>query len=656
MSAVLSDWADAGVLGVADVHITERLVRMCGEPVGEDAQLGAALAVRSVRLGSTCFALDRAVDVLGADDDHGLAVPGTADLVAALVESPLVAGARTGPLRPLVLMSSADGPLLYLQKYFRQEQLIREVLEQRSQTMPTVDDAALTTAIAAAFDAPEGMTESAIDMQRVAAAVAAIRTTTVLAGGPGTGKTYTVARILAVLRRLHGPDLRIGLCAPTGRAAAQLQASVSDEASRATASGKSGLTGELRAVTVHSLLGWRPGSNPRYGRGRTLPHDVIVVDETSMLSMTAMSRLLEAVRPDARLIFVGDPHQLASVDAGAVLADLVERTAFADAATSEAATSVAAHSGAAASIAASAEDRVARIRRVVGADVAESESARLAQGVVTLRRGYRFGGGIAAVAAAVNAGDADTVLDLIADPAIADVELVDPADISSVRGDVVRWGRELRHAADAGDADTALAALDSHRVLCAHREGAWGVRGWSRRVAEWLGHPDRDARDVVEWYRGQPILVTANDRQTSTFNGDTGVVIADPAHERTDAVRIAFRRGAQLKLLAPTQLADVAPVYAMTIHRSQGSQFERVTVVLPPTGSELLTRELLYTAITRARHQVRIVATPEVLGAAVARRVQRASGLRSPVTVIGPGPSAVPGDTVRGADIQDFGG
>ena len=150
-----------------------------------------------------------------------------------------------------------------------------------------------------------------VDLQRLAAAVVASRWTTVLAGGPGTGKTYTVARILAVLQAVHGGSLRVGLCAPTGRAAAQLQASVSP-------GGSAGLdptlitgAGALHAVTVHSLLGWYPGSNPRFGRGHTLPHDVIVVDETSMLSMTAMSRVLDAARPDARVIFVGDPHQLA---------------------------------------------------------------------------------------------------------------------------------------------------------------------------------------------------------------------------------------------------------------------------------------------------------------------------------------------------------
>ena len=190
----------------------------------------------------------------------------------------------------------------------------------------------------------------------------------------------------------------------------------------------------------------------------------------------------------------------------------------------------------------------------------------------------------------------------------------------------------MRTAALACDAHAAVEALDSHRVLCAHREGYWGVRGWSRRVAEWLGH---DA-DRPGWFAGQPILVTANDRQTRTFNGDTGVIIRDPHSGDPDDLRVAFRRGGEVRLLRPTQLAEISTVYAMTIHRSQGSQFDRVTVVLPPSGSELLTRELLYTAITRARTAVRVVAAPDVVRAAVERRVQRASGLRSPVTPLAP--------------------
>ncbi|MHC3002050.1 exodeoxyribonuclease V subunit alpha [Gordonia sp. GN26] len=612
-TGTLADWNAAGLLAAADLHITDRLVRMCGEPVSDDARLGAALAVRAVRLGSTCLALDRIGELAAGEDPADVEMPSPRDLLNALAVSPLVTGSDAGPLRPLVVRDSADGPLVYLQKYFRQEQTIREILDRRSQTAPSVDTVALREAVAAVYSSPDDGA-----LQKLAAAVAATRWTTVLAGGPGTGKTYTVARILAVLDRLQGPGLRIGLCAPTGRAAAQLQASVEAEST---------LPVTAHAVTLHSLLGWRPGSNPRYGRGRTLPHDVIVVDETSMLSMTAMSRLLDAVRPDARVVFVGDPHQLASVEAGAVLADLVERTDLPATDGTDGPPATLTQAFDAVGLDPAAED------------LDPDDVARLADGVITLRRQFRFGGGISKVAAAVNAGDPDAVLELVTSPDIDDVELVAPDDLDGVAGDIMSWGRGLRSAARASDAAGALDALDSHRVLCAHREGSWGVRGWTTRITDWLGTTEAEH---MGWYVGQPILVTANDRQTATFNGDTGVVIADPDADpqlanrpgASDAVRVAFRRGGEVRLLHPTQLADVVSVHAMTIHRSQGSQFDQVTVVLPPAGSELLTRELLYTAITRARSRVRIVGTAEVLAAAVSRRVQRASGLRSTLSAI----------------------
>ncbi|NDZ95576.1 exodeoxyribonuclease V subunit alpha [Streptomyces sp. SID6673] len=599
----------SGLLDAADVHVTRRLVHLSRGQVSETAQIGAALAVRAVRQGSTCLAIARIPELVADDEAVSAVMPSSVELERALADSVLVRGGATGPLRPLVLASSDDGPLLYLRKYFRQEELIRSVLGERRSSRPDVDVRDIASAVDAVFG-PAGPGDA--DLQRIAAEMAAVSWTLVVAGGPGTGKTYTVARILAVLDRLAGGGARIGLCAPTGRAAAQLQAAVSadDAAPRS-----------VRAVTVHSLLGWRPGAAPRFGRGNKLPHDVVVVDETSMLSMTAMSKLLDAVRPDARVILVGDPHQLASVEAGAVLADLVDGE--------DATPPAPIPSG--------------LLDDGVLSTVADRDGVE--RGVVTLRRGHRFGGGIARVAAAINRGDADSVLDLVGDPTVTDVTLVSADDLDDVRSDVATWGSALRAAAVAGDASAALDALDGQRVLCAHREGVWGVQGWSRRVVDWLAelpdHPPNLSVDSTSRHAGQPLLVTANDRQTGTFNGDCGVVVrtglaSDTLDPEGDGLRVVFRRGEHLFELHPTQLADAVPMYAMTIHRSQGSQFDGVTVILPPEGSELLTRELLYTAVTRARQRVRIVGSPEVLAAAVARRVQRASGLRSPIRVAEP--------------------
>lgn len=580
----------SGILGVADVAITRRLVRLTGAHIDDDAQLGAALAIRAVRLGSTCLALHRipeTIVTLAGDTDVADLVPSPDVIADALAASVLVQGATTGPLRPLVIAESVDGPLVYLRKYHQQEAIVRSVLERRGHSRPLTADAEIAAAariVDDVFGASSGPVDE--DLQRRAALLAATQWTLVVAGGPGTGKTYTVARILAVLDRLSGGTARIGLCAPTGRAAAQLQAAVSADPAAPDS---------VHAVTVHSLLKWFPGGRPRFGPSNKLPFDVVVVDEMSMLSMTAMSKLLEALRSDTRLVLVGDPHQLASVDAGAVLADLVER-----------------------------------------ADTEPDPP------VITLRRGYRFGGGISRVAEAVNRGDADAVVDLVTDPTVADVTLIAPDDLDPVRALVEPWGANMRAAGRAGDAAGALDALDAHRVLCAHREGAWGVGGWSRRIIDWLADlpgPRAAVLDSVTRYPGQPLLVTASDRQLGTFNGDCGVVVREVSADasRSDGLRVVFRRGDELTALHPSRLADVLPVYAMTIHRSQGSQFDAVTVVLPPPGSELLTRELLYTAITRAKTRVQIVGDVAGLRAAVQRRVQRASGLRSPIRVLEPG-------------------
>ncbi|MFT4087446.1 MAG: exodeoxyribonuclease V subunit alpha [Gordonia sp. (in: high G+C Gram-positive bacteria)] len=641
-SGVLKVFNAAGVFNAADVHVARRVAALSGAQIGDDELIALALAVRAVRLGSTCAKLDEIADIVPEHDDEpepgrepgaagdppALPWPDPAELAQTLRTSPLVTGCPSGPLRPLAIVDSDDGPLLYLRKYFRQEQTIREILAERRDRVPEVDPAAL----AAALDAVFGPAGDSYDRQRAAAALAATSWTTVLAGGPGTGKTFTVARILAVMEELYGGDVRIGLCAPTGRAAAQIQSAVNDPQSAVT------LRSEPMATTVHKLLRWRPDGSFGRGPGNRLPYDVVVVDETSMMAVSMMSRLLESLRPDTRLILVGDPHQLSSVDAGAVLADLVERADRAECSPPEAFTAVAAPPP---------------------GEFDDDELLALSDGVLTLRHVHRHGGQIAKVAEAIQQATPDTldrVVDLIAGPgaeqfaadATGRVHLVDPADVSVVSAEVVAWASALQAAAASGDAEGSLTALMTHRVLCAHRDGRFGASGWSKNVTEWITEELGPVIPAAGWYVGEPILVNKNDPTHRVFNGDTGVVVDDGG-----ALSVVFSRGRkknadaaagasgaaaseqEILRLHPSQLADSSRVYAMTIHRSQGSQFDAVTVVLPEIDAELLTRELLYTAVTRAKKTVYIVGTPETLRAAVARRVQRASGLRSAVRELG---------------------
>jgi exodeoxyribonuclease V alpha subunit len=575
-TGLLAEFATAGVLSAADVHVALRLGRL-GHERSETVLLAAALAVRGVRTGSVCVELATVADSVVPDEDAPpVDLPWPVDWTG-LSGSPLVAVGPGASWRPLRLV---DG-LLYLDRYWQQEQLVRRELDQRAaRPAPDVD----LSSLAALFPGP------APDRQRLAAAVAAGRWVSVLTGGPGTGKTHTVARLLRLLADQPGPAPRIALAAPTGKAAARLQEAVREQAAAV------GLPLDLSAATLHRLLGWRPDSRSRFRHhaGNHLPYDVVVVDESSMVPLTMMARLLEAVRPTARLVLVGDPDQLTPVEAGAVLSDLVHRPAPA-----------AAVSGLPAGVAAGDLDP--------DLDLDGAEREQLRNGVVRLRVPHRYGAAIGGLAEAVRAGDADRVLALLGTEETLSLE----PGTDRLEAEVRAVGAELAAAAAAGDADGSLRLLGRHRLLCAHRHGPAGVSTWNDRVARWTGAVPG------EWRPGQPLLVTANDYENGLYNGDTGVVVADGG-----VLRAAFGRGGGAELVPLSRLSSVSTAHALTVHRSQGSQYEDVTVLLPPATSPILTRELLYTAVTRASRRVRVVGTAEAVRAAVGRQVVRASGLR----------------------------
>ncbi len=581
----------ADVLHAADVHVATRLGRAVIER-DERVLLAVALAVRAVRQGSVCLDLTTVAEVT-----TGLDWPSALEWRAAIVASPLTAGP---PGAAAVL--HVDGDLVYLDRYWAEEgQVVDDLNARRTTAAPVLDEAQLEAALGAHFPPRQDDTDPDYGEQREAAEVACRQWTSIITGGPGTGKTTTIARFLGALMSTSDRPLRIALAAPTGKAAARMTQALRFASERADfpATHRAALQ-EISATTMHRMLGWRHGSSTRfqYDRGNRLPHDLVVIDETSMVSLTLMARLLEAMRPDARLVLVGDADQLASVDAGAVLKDLVDGLGH------------------------------------------DSEL------VVRLGSSRRFGSAIGALADAIRRGDVEATLAAFgADPAVS---LVDEGGADEL---VRREAVALFETAETGDATAAVAALDRHRLLTAHRTGAHGVSHWNRRVERWL--QERLGVDwLPSWYAGQPLLVTANDYGLDLFNGDSGVVVRRSGGESALVARMTDGAPGPGREVALGRLADVETAHALTVHRSQGSQYGAVTVVLPPADSPLLTREMLYTAVTRAQHRVVVIGAPEAVAAAVSRPAQRASGLANRLRRPRAAPRTLGSSTPPAADEQ----
>lgn len=537
-TGLLRDFADLGALGWGDVHPAQHLTHLYGER-DDRVRLALALTLRALRRGSICLEWER-VRELDHTDDQVIAVPEelwpeeTAWLAALNASPAVTVGDAPDADRPLRLVDNA----LYLGRHFADQETVRRLLAARLTSTPSVEQ-------------PTGQT-AAIDH--------ALGTPlTVIAGGPGTGKTHTIRRIVDRLGH-DEPDALIGLAAPTGKAAARLSEALERD--------------DLNAVTLHSLLGWRPGARNRFAHDATrpLPHDVIIIDEMSMVSMLLMARLLVALKPDARLVLVGDPDQLASVDAGSVLADITASPA------------------------------------TTGA-------------VVRLTKNHRFEGAIASLADALALGDSEAALaELANDGPVRLIDAETSADL--IRDRLVAPGLRLLECAEDGDVGGALAALDEHRLLLGHRRGPFGVQEWTRHVTGWLAEAAPTLAGDPEHPVGRPVMVTANAPDFGLYNGDTGVVLT-----RGRRAEAWFRIGTSLRPFAPFLLDGLTTVHAMTVHKAQGSQFADVTVVLPPPGSPLLTRELLYTAVTRARQSVVLIGSPDAVREAVARPARRMSGL-----------------------------
>ncbi len=620
---LLMSFNRAGIVAAADLHAAGRIGRLSRER-DESVLLAIALTVRGARLGHVQIDLNGIQAAVEPEewalDPEPPAWPEPEAWLARVARSPVVAVGDLvrGEDRPVRLL----GSWLYLDRLWGQErQLASRLRELGAVGDHGVDEALLREGVERLF--PSGRMDV---RQRLAAASAVLRRFSVIAGGPGTGKTTTVARVVALLDEQalgHGRRLPlVALAAPTGKAAARLAQAVHEQAAELTVSEP--VRDHLRslsAFTIHRLLGRRPDSHSRFRHDsrRRLPHDVVIVDESSMMSLPRMVRLLEALRPQARLVLVGDPGQLTSIEAGAVLGDIVGPAA------------------AELRMSAPARERLAQVSTAAVPASDPPPGITVGDGIVVLDVVHRYGGAIAQLAEAVRLGDGDRALEVLAQEG-GELSWISEAPDSQTALDVVRVralaaGTAIQAAAERGDAEAALRELARFRILCAQRRGAAGARPWNDHVESWLtgaaGVPGRGAaaarlpRDAF-WYLGRPLLITENDYELGLFNGDSGVVVAGPQGRAV----AAFERRGQLATFAPSRLGAVETVYAMTIHKSQGSQFSTAAVLLPEPDAPILTRELLYTALTRATQRLIVIGGEAAVRAAIARPVARGSGLR----------------------------
>ena len=599
--AVLAPFVDAGVFGPFEVHLAATMVRLQPD-VADEVVLALAIAARAPRFGHVCVDLSRlaeqVVDLDGSSGAFGeLPWPRLARWVRALKGSPLVQDPLALPLdrvRPLVW----DGDRLYLQRYWHDERAVAADLTHRSRAGSVGDRGTDDRALDAALDDLFGPAAAGQpDLQRTAVRRAMTSGVSIIAGGPGTGKTHTVARLLAVAHRLaedEGRTLDVVLAAPTGKAAQRMRDAVRGEVSGLVGSGavSEGVARTLAATdatTIHRLLGWLPGPRFTHNGQNPLPCHLAVVDETSMVSLPLMARLLDGLRPEARLVLVGDPYQLASIEAGTVLGDLVGPAGE------------------------------------PGTTGGHEESV-LAGRVTVLRRMHRFGAesSIAALAESIRLGDGDAAMDVLGagHPDVRWVLDTDEAGVGRIRGELVEAGVDLATRALRGEVDEALAAAGRIKLLAATRHGPLGLYDWDDRIEADVGARLPQLRRARRWYVGRPVMVTGNDGVNRVANGDVGVVVSSDG-----GMEVALMSEGGVRMLAPSRLDRVESWWAMTIHKSQGSEFPHAVVSLPPAGSPILTRELLYTAVTRAKDRLTIVGGESSIRSAVDRPVARASGL-----------------------------
>ncbi len=675
---LLDRWAEQGWLRALDAAFAGMLAREIPD-ASPLLILAAALTSHQLGRGHACLDLAEAL----RDPASALSLPPEGSAYAAQDELPPLLAAILHELKlgqwksalthpSLVSDGAGNTPLVcigtrvYLRRYWQYEQDVRAGIADRLLDSTERQQALPVDAMRQALDLlfPAQPTATAADWQKLACALAARSGFSIITGGPGTGKTTTVVKLLALLQTLaltrpdNAQPLRIRLAAPTGKAAARLNESIAGAVARLPLAGLPNAEAvrasiPVEVATLHRLLGSRPDTRHfRHHAGNLLALDVLVVDEASMVDLEMMASVLAALPATARLILLGDKDQLASVEAGSVLGELCRR----------------AQEG---HYTPATRDWLQAVTgQEIEAMLMDAAGTAFDQAIAMLRFSHRFSAdsGIGHLAAAVNAGSPDTVQKILAQGYIDLATLPLAQDDSALATLVVDGGeaeftgrvgrvddrgrpispprgyrhylellRDSRPTRDTEPADfeawaqTVLTAHSNFQLLCAVRRGPWGVEGLNQRIAGIL----LAARLIPAsegWYCGRPVLVTRNDYSLGLMNGDIGIALEYPVPGQGRMLRVAFPSGDGangIKWVLPSRLQAVETVFALTVHKSQGSEFTHTALVLPDTLSPILTRELIYTGITRAKDWFTLANAggTRILQQAVKRRVQRLSGL-----------------------------
>lgn len=592
----------SGVINAVDRAFAQMLDRRLGgiDPL---VQLAAALVSKATAAGDVCLDLVILTREGLRPSDTSTTIPLETTLerwMDKLSVSPAV-GARLDH-KPMIL----DGSRLYLQRYWQYETAVaRGILERCTGSAPS------SRSIPPYGVSGDDLPGAGDPDQRRAVTAALNRRFAVISGGPGTGKTFTVAQIIVWLQRLSpARNVRIKIAAPTGKAAARLQEAL-DQAFETLRQMNMEIADDIcQAETIHRMLGAVPGRTRfRYNDRKQLPADVVIVDEASMIDLALMAKLVQAVPTCARLILVGDKDQLASVEAGAVLGDICAGL--------------------------QTEDVLHKSPGMPGATFSRASLDRpLAGHIVVLKKNYRFDAdsGINELGAAVNAGDAARAMKLLDNDAKHDIVLKSFHAREDMEASLQRLVMEkIAPAFDMHDPMEALQQINAMKILTPLRQGSEGVRSlnqWIERILIRNDVIEPDPGGDGQWYAGRPVMIACNDYYHNLFNGDVGMTMAGRLNGDR-SLKVFFPDATRnVRALVPEQLPAHETVYAMTVHKSQGTEFDMVVLIMPDMDVPLLTRELLYTAVTRARKRVEIWGRREILEKTVARRIRRASGLK----------------------------